>query len=354
MYESTKKKENMKKFLFAAGMIVVSVFHASAQGCSPIRHVSGISPDILFKDHTTSNKYVLNITNRYFEASNTYRGTKYITDTLVTNRIYSLNIAVTRLFDHGWSLAMSVPVSVNSRRNSLDHGGPKTPKHTTHSFGLGDMRITAYKWLLNSTSKGNIQLGVGIKLPTGDYAYNDYFFRNDSVKVLAPVDQAIQLGDGGTGITTELAGFYSVSKTIDLFVNIFCLFNPRDQNGVSNLKGRNPTSPEVANNTTVMSVPDQYDFRGGLTIEVKRFVFSTGIRYERLPIKDLIGENNGFRRAADVSSVEPGLLYHMKRNVAFVYVGVPFHWNIEQTTENNMTPAGFARVIFTFGAQFGL
>ncbi|MFL5741173.1 MAG: hypothetical protein ACJ75B_13200 [Flavisolibacter sp.] len=344
----------MKKFLLATAILLFSVLEGYAQGCSPIRHISGISPDVLFKNHTTTNRFVINMTNRYFEASNTYRGTKYITDTLVTNRIYSFHISVSAIFNQGWSLTMSIPVSANSRRNSLDHGGPQTPKHITHAFGLGDMRLTAYKWLLNSSPKGNIQLGLGIKFPTGDYRYTDYFFRNDSTKVLAPVDQAIQLGDGGTGITTEIGGFYSLSKTIDLFGSVFCLFNPRDQNGVSNLKGRNPTAAELTNNTTVMSVPDQYDFRGGATIEVKNFVFSAAVRYERLPIKDLIGESNGFRRAADVSSVEPGVVYRANKQVVFAYVGIPFHRNIEQTTANNMTPAGFANVIFTFGAQFGL
>src|SRR3954454_16270053 len=109
----------MKKSLLAMAIMLFSLLRGDAQGCSPIRHISGISPDVLFKDHTTANKYVFNITNRYFEASNTYRGTKYITDTLVTNRIYSFNISVTRMLKQGWSLALSVPVSANSRRNSL-------------------------------------------------------------------------------------------------------------------------------------------------------------------------------------------------------------------------------------------
>jgi hypothetical protein len=344
----------MKKLLFAFAILLLSRYGAHAQGCSPIRHLSGVSPDVLFKDHKSANKYVLNFTNRYFEASNTYRGTKYITDTLVTNKVYSLNISLSRIFEHGWSLVLSMPVSANSRRNYADHGGPLSSKHTTRSFGVGDIRLTAYKWLLNPSAKGNIQAGLGLKLPTGDYRYMDYFFRNDSTKILAPVDPAIQLGDGGTGITTEINAFYSFSKTFDVFMNAFGLFNPREQNGVSNLKGRNPSSLETANNTTVMSVPDQYDIRGGATVEINDLVFSAALRYERVPLKDLIGGNKGFRRAADITSVEPGILYHMKQSVVFVYVGVPFHRNIEQSTVNNMTPAGFANVIFTFGAQFGL
>ena len=54
--------------------------------------------------------------------------------------------------------------------------------------------------------------GWELKLPTGDYKYQDYFYKNDSTKVLGPVDQSIQLGDGGTGITLELNSFYSLSQ----------------------------------------------------------------------------------------------------------------------------------------------
>ena len=71
------------------------------------------------------------------------------------------------------------------------------------------MRFTAYKWLFKTSvrQKGNIQLGLGVKLPTGDYKYQDYFYRNDSTKVLASVNPSIQLGDGGTGIIGELNSF---------------------------------------------------------------------------------------------------------------------------------------------------
>src|SRR5438045_7149241 len=113
----------MKKLLLTTTIFFFSLHHTNAQGCSPIRHPSGVSAYILFKDHKSFNKYILNFTNRYFEASNTYRGNKYITDTLVTNKIYSLNISLSRIFNHGWSMALSMPVSANSRRNYADHGG---------------------------------------------------------------------------------------------------------------------------------------------------------------------------------------------------------------------------------------
>jgi hypothetical protein len=346
----------MKKIILISFNLLFTVY-AWTQGCVAIRNVAGISPDLLFENIQPTDKLIFNVTNRYFEASSTFRGDKFITDTLVTNRIYTLNISALRILNNGWSLGISIPISTNSRNNGGDHKGLGTlPRYTTRSFGLGDIRFTVYKWLLDpaANKKGNIQAGLGLKLPTGDFRYQDYFVRNDSTKVLAPVDQAIQLGDGGTGITTELSAFYSLNKTINLFVHGYYLINPREQNGVSNLKGRNPTPLEITNNTTVMSVPDQYSFRGGANLQFQKIVLTASLRYEKVPIKDLIGRNKGFRRAATITSVEPGVTYKMKKTLAFVYIGIPFKRNIVQNTENNKTPAGFADCVVTFGAQFKL
>jgi len=345
----------MKKLILISFNLLLAAY-AWTQGCVAIRNVGGISPDLLFENIQPNDKLIFNVTNRYFEASSTFIGEKYITDTLVTNRIYTLNISALRLLNNGWSIGISLPVSANSRNNSRDHGGPQTPRHTTRAFGLGDLRFAVYKWLLDpiACKRANIQVGLGLKLPTGDFRYQDYFVRNDSTKVLAPVDQAIQLGDGGTGITAELSAFYSINKAVNLFVSGFCLINPREQNGVSNLKGRNPTQAEIKNNTTVMSVPDQYTFRGGANFQFEKIAVTAAVRYEKVPVNDLIGGNKGFRRAASIASAEPGITYIMKNVLAYVYTGIPFKRDIVQNAENNMTPAGFANFILTFGAQFKL
>jgi hypothetical protein len=346
----------MKKLILISFNLLFTAY-AWTQGCVAIRNVAGISPDLLFENIQPNDKLILNVTNRYFEASSTFRGEKFITDTLVTNRIYTLNISVLRILSNGWSLGLSVPVSANSRNNGGDHKGLGTlPRYTTRAFGLGDIRFTVYKWLLDPAvnKKGNIQAGLGLKFPTGDFRYQDYFVRNDSTKVLAPVDQAIQLGDGGTGITAELSAFYSFNNRINVFAYGYYLNNPREQNGVSNLKGRNASPTEISNSTTVMSVPDQYSFRGGANFQFQKIVLTAGLRYEKVPVKDLIGGSKGFRRAASITSVEPGVTYKMKKTLAFVYIGVPFKRDIIQNTENNMTPAGFANCVVTFGAQFKL
>ncbi len=347
----------MKIFILLSAMMLATTGVLLSQGCVAIRNVGGISPDLLFKNVGPDDRYILNITNRYFEASKSFRGDEPFSDTLVKNRIYTLNFSILRLFNNGWSIGVNVPISANSRHNGADHKGPLSfPKYTTHAFGLGDVRITAYKWLLNASknSKGNIQLGLGIKLPTGDYDYKDYFVRNDSTKVFAPVDQAIQLGDGGTGFTAELNAFYSIGKVINLYVQGFYLMNPREQNGVSNLKGRNPTTAQINNSTTVMSVPDQFSVRGGANLQVKDFIFTAGLRYEKVPENDLIGGNKGFRRAATIASVEPGITYKLNSILVFANMGIPFKRNIIQNTQNDMTPAAFADWVLSFGVQFKL
>jgi len=336
---------------------ILFTIYGWTQGCVAIRNVAGVSPDLLFENIQPGDKLIFNVTNRYYEASSTFRGDKYFTDTLVTNRIYTLNISALRLLNNGWSVSLNVPVSANSRNNGADHKGPGTlPRYTTHAFGLGDIRLAIYKWFLNPSvnRKGNIQGGLGIKLPTGDFRYQDYFVRNDSTKVLAPVDQAIQLGDGGTGITAELSAFYSLGQKINLFIQGFYLINPRDQNGVSNLKGRNANPTQIANNTTVMSVPDQYSIRGGANYQFQKIVLTGGVRYEKVPVEDLIGGKKGFRRAATITSAEAGITYKMKRTFAFVNMGIPFKRDIKQNIQNDFTPAGFADWVLTFGVQFKL
>ena len=60
-------------------------------------------------------------------------------------------------------------------------------------------------------------LGVGLKLPTGNWNVQDSFYNvmvTDPVTgsssrktVYRPVDQSIQLGDGGLGLSLEMQGF---------------------------------------------------------------------------------------------------------------------------------------------------
>ena len=63
-----------------------------------------------------------------------------------------------------------------------------------------------------------------------------------------------------------------------------------------------------------MSVPDQYSIRLGSSYAFSsRFSASLGGRFDAVPVKDLIGGSQGFRRPGNVLSLEPGLSYMFQR-----------------------------------------
>jgi len=316
----------MKRFIILSITFFLIAKKSNSQGCIMIRNISGFGQYNLTDNGFSTTSWQLNINNRYFKAFRDFKGTKEV-KTLKQNRSiiksYSTDISLSKFLNNGWSLNFSLPVSANSREASLEHSGANTARHTTNSFGLGDIRFTAYKWLLKPTvkQKGNIQLGIGLKLPTGDYKYQDYFYRNDSTKILSAVNPSIQLGDGGTGIITELNLFYILNskRTINLYGNFYYLINPREQNGTANTAGRVPSRIDSLANSFIVSVPDQYSMRMGLNFNVKDWAFSVGLRNEGTTVYDLIGGSEGFRKPGYNVSVEPGIIYKMKKVTLYAY-----------------------------------
>ena len=328
----------MKK-LIVITVIVLATKNASAQGCVAIRS-TGNSCSISHAGDTKGWK--LNLNNRYFRSYKHFVGKeeqKYRVDssTEVINHAYSLDITLTRTFDTRWSFAITAPVVANTRSSKYEHYGnsSKSPnaRQATRSFGIADIRLMLYRWLLNPVkfSKVNLQAGIGIKLPTGDYRYQDYFWRNDTTTTFGPVDQSIQLGDGGTGITTELKAYYKLAKKFSVYADAYYLVNPREQNGVSTARGGTPSANALKYFTAYMSVPDQYMLRVGVTATIKRFEFSSGIRMEGIPAEDLVGGNKGFRRPGYVVSVEPVISYSTKKIDFYITLPVALQRNRVQS-----------------------
>lgn len=309
--------------------------NANSQGCIMVRNISGFGQYNLADNAFTTSEWQLNITSRYFKAYRDFKGTK---DQKTPGKDQSIVKSITtdftlsRIMNHGWSVDLSLPFAANSRSASIEHGGAGTARHITHTFGMGDIRLTVYKWLLSPTviQKGNIQLGMGVKLPTGDYKYQDYFWRNDSTKVLAPVNASIGLGDGGTGIITELNSFYFITKSISFYGNFYYLLNPRDQSGVSTTNGKTPTALQIKVGSDVYSVPDVYSIRAGFNFNFNKLTASLGLRDEGVPVRDLTGGSNGLRRSGHNLSLEPGLVYRFRKMSAYVYVPTIIQRKIKQ------------------------
>ena len=199
------------------------------------------------------------------------------------------------------------------------------------------MNIALYRWMLdpNVARKGNFQLGLGLKLPTGDDKYEDYFPVSDTSSELRTVDQSIQLGDGGTGITTELNWFYNFNSSIGIYGNMFYLINPREQNGVPTFR----SDP----NEAIMSVPDQYMARLGMNYvfggNLKNFSLSLGGRLEGIPVHDIVGGSEGFRRPGFIISAEPGINLMVKKTDFFLSVPVALVRNRTQSVPDKETTA---------------
>jgi hypothetical protein len=311
--------------------------YATSQGCIAVRSISGFGQYNLTDNAFSTSNWQLNITTRYFKSFRDYKGTvdqKTAEQNEAVVKSYAVDFSINRMMANGWSLNLSLPVSTNTREASIEHGGPNTTRHTTRSFGLGDIRFTVYKWLLTPTpqQRFNIQLGLGIKLPSGDYKYQDYFYRNDSTKVLSAVNPSIQLGDGGTGIITELNLFYYLNeaKTFSLYGNFYYLVSPREQNGVAFTAGKTPARLDSLANNIILSVPDQFSMRAGVYYNIKSWSVSAGIRNEGSPVYDLVGGSEGVRRAGYNLSVEPGIIYKMQKMSLYAYVPIMVKRKISQ------------------------
>lgn len=300
-------------FCLIMALVISASVRMYAQGCVAIKGTSGVCGR-----PANAKGWELNLNNRYFKSYKHFVGTEEQKEreelgTNVINHAYELDITATRTLNNRWSLAVTLPVLSFKRSSLYEHDG-KT-RHSTGSFGIGDLRVSAYRWMFDpkKAHKANLQLGLGLKLPTGDYNVQDYFYKKADSSILGPVDQSIQLGDGGTGISFELNSFWNFTHKAGVYGSFFYLSNPREVNGTSTARGSAPSATAKKYNTDVMSVPDLFMVRAGASYMVKAFTFAGGVRVEGLPSKDLIGGSRGFRRPGYIISAEPSITYVAKK-----------------------------------------
>ena len=122
---------------------------------------------------------------------------------------------------------------------------------------------------------------------------------------------------GGWGFALGTQAYKRTYFHSSLYFSGTWLFNPRDTTNVPTFRTRKYEG--------VMSVSDQYLWRGGISHAVPRvkgLVASIGGRMEGVPVRDAFGQSNGFRRPGYAISVDPGFLYSRGR---YLFSGnVPF------------------------------
>ena len=87
-------------------------------------------------------------------------------------------------------------------------------------------------------------MGLGLKLPTGNYETKDHFHKLDSEGqdslVYKVVDQSIQLGDGGFGFILEYEAAYNFNHWLSVYSTGLYMSNPKKHEW--HLEERNPHS----------------------------------------------------------------------------------------------------------------
>jgi hypothetical protein len=342
---------------------------SDAQGCVAIRSTGGFCTAGKEGQVDTASQWQFSVNNRYYKSFRHYVGTdqqkqRQVLGNEVINHAYTMDLAIYRLINPRWSIMLDLPISANARSQTYTEKNQLT-RFATHSFGNGDIRFAVYSWLVNplKSPKGNIQVGLGIKLPTGAYNYQDYFKTSDSTKTYGPVDQSIQLGDGGTGFTTEVNAYYSFSRVVSVYGNFYYLLSPRDQNGTSNAHGATPSASSVQNGSNIMSVPDQFMARAGVNLMFSSWTISAGLRDECLPVHDLLGASDGFRRPGYIITAEPGVTYNVSSKISlYTFVPIAMVRNRTQSVPDKITTeltgvythgdAAFADYVVNIGANF--
>ena len=317
-------KTTLQTLLAVCLLILITQTKTFAQGCVAIRSTGGICTMNEHPDSTNSSAYwLVNSNNRYYRSFRHFVGKAEQYQRLalhnnVINKVYQQDITLTRVFNRRWSMSVDLPISDNSRSQLAG-----TTRFSTHSFGLGDMNLTAAYWLFDPSkaTKGNIQVGTGIKFATGNNNVMDYFLTNPATgeRTLKLVDQSIQLGDGGTGIITEINAYYNFTSKFGFYGNFYYLLNPQDVSIPKSIATQPATSTSSPYTADVFSVPDQMLVRAGASLAVKKMGFSLGVRYDELPVYDLVGGVDGYRRPGYIIAAEPGINYRVNNVGLYFY-----------------------------------
>jgi hypothetical protein len=311
----------MKRCVAISSLVFVAVLADNqavlSQGCVAVRPMScSVSGPAANSGMLEKGQWQLSSSYRYFKSFRHFRGdveekNRVEDGTQVENITHAIDLGMNYGLSTRFGVALNLPVVYYDRSSLYEHYGnsvrtnPTQARFHTGATGIGDMRLTANYALFNPerAMKGNVSIGMGIKMPTGKSNAQDVFHRRtadgrDSV-ITKAVDQSIQLGDGGWGMNLEMSAFRQLFARGSLVFNGFYLLNPRNMNSVPH------------------SVADQYAARLCFNYAVlpqSGLVAGLGGRIEGVPSDDLIGKSEGFRRPGYIVSIEPSISYNSGLN----------------------------------------
>ena len=236
---------------------------------------------------------------RHLHADQLFVGTQLLpTNQPLIINLHSVDVTASYAVTDRFSLSLTLPfVDGMQSRVYAD-----SARHAVTAVGLGDVSLVASQWLWDPHNhSGNIALGVGVKVPTGDHKATDAYFLAGGTSIQYPVDQSIEPGDGGWGIILQLQAYQRAFHNGVAYLTGSYLINPRKLSDVTKDPG----------GTVYWSVPDVYSARLGLAYAVwpqQGVSVSLGGRIDGQPVHDLIGGGDlGFRRPGYSISLDPSV-----------------------------------------------
>jgi hypothetical protein len=254
--------------------------------------------------------------------------------TEVINDINLVDISLSYAFSKRVTGTLTIPLQFATRSQLLrSNDVNRTPlmRYETEASGLGDIRFLVTSWLLDPdhNKKQNISLGLGVKLPTGEKDAQDIFPVFQGGQILAQkrtVDQSIQPGDGGFGLIFDVLAFKEIFERTTAYLAGTYIMTPEERSGVPTFRN-NPFEAE-------MSIADQYLGRlgvGYVLVPDWGLAVTFGGRVEGVPVYDLVGGSEGFRRPGMAASLEPGIVVAKNGWTASLSAPVAVYRNREQS-----------------------
>jgi hypothetical protein len=332
-----------------------------AQGCVAVRQMGGVNPLSTSGYSLAKGEFQIGASYRYFHSFRHFVGTEEQHERQHTGggfdangnekgnavNIYShaVDLNISYSISDRFQVNASIPWVSNERSQVLaitrDPNTNKTlvgQRYSVFARGLGDIRISGNYWLFdpNKSAKGNIMVGLGVKLNSGSHTQKDEGLVLDQNKQVTTqtqmMDQALQPGDGGLGISVEVQAFRQLFKGVYGFANGYYLFNPRETNGSFKsdptvVRDQDGNVLGTLTGYNIYASPDQYFVRAGFMTSVlksKNLTLSAAIRAEGIPAYDAFGGQVAYRRPGYVVAVEPGVSYRTGKHSVSVFVPVNF------------------------------
>ena len=162
-----------------------------------------------------------------------------------------------------------------------------------------------------------------MKSNSGNNGVIDNYFLADGSATKNPVDQSIQLGDGGVGMIFQLQAYRKIAGGASGYLYGWYLLTPREKTGIA--------SPLVG---VPLSVPDVYSFRSGISTALWRrrgISTSLGPRLDGIPLRDFAGSSGGFRRPGYSLYLDPGIVVAAGRSTWSANVPVRVHQDFQRS-----------------------